>query len=350
MNDEEIILGLFYADEDNLVFDNIKCSDDFSEEKRNELKMLSFKFLGPVFLTAASGIGNNWKIESIEASLSLRYSKAIEADVIQSFFTLNSSMDTLEGSTNLFALISTPFTEDIKLIYDEISEYVHPSIMQGKVVNENLLGSRFNFSRFIKAELYRGINLIEYSLGSSRKLYWEEGQRYYCVGLIERRNSKDIRDSNLYTFDKNDPLRKRYLDYIPSYYVMSILPDYYEHLISETLELYNKKGVYPCIRSIKLSYKDKKVVYLEEFTLENDIIKSFGVVLVHQNENTEMNKNLSYFRKKLRLILDRKKDLKETLRLVNPYFKEERWGTILDEDLNRIGEVLDNDSDFEFEV
>ncbi|MFW9874070.1 MAG: hypothetical protein ACFFG0_13260 [Candidatus Thorarchaeota archaeon] len=56
MNDEEIILGLFYADEDTLVFDNIKCSDDFSEEKRNELKMLSFKFLGPVFLTAASGI------------------------------------------------------------------------------------------------------------------------------------------------------------------------------------------------------------------------------------------------------------------------------------------------------
>jgi len=30
MNDEEIILGPFYSDEDNLVFDNIKCSDDFS--------------------------------------------------------------------------------------------------------------------------------------------------------------------------------------------------------------------------------------------------------------------------------------------------------------------------------
>lgn len=350
MNDKEIILGLFYADEDNLVFDNIKCSDDFSEEKRNELKMLSFRFLGPVFLTAASGIGNNWKIESIEASLSLRYSKAIEADVIQSFFTLNSSMDTLEGSTYLFALISTPFTEDIKLIYDEISKYVHPSIMQGKVVNENLLGSRFNFSRFIKAELYRGINLIEYSLGSSRKMYWEEGRRYYCVGLIERKNSEDIRDSNLYTFDKNDPLRKRYLDYIPSYYVMSILPDYYEHLISETLELYNKKGVYPSIRSINLCYEDKKVVYLEEFTLDNGILNSYGVILVQQNEVTETNKNLSYFKKKLRLILDSKKDLKEILRLINPHFKEERWGTILDEELNRIGEVLDNDADFEFEV
>jgi len=350
MNDKEIILGLFYADEDNLVFDNIKCSDDFSEEKRNELKMLSFKFLGPVFLTAASGIGNNWKIESIEASLSLRYSKAIEADVIQSFFTLNSSIDTLEGSTNLFALISTPFTEDTKLIYDEISEYIHPSIMQGKVVNENLLGSRFNFSRFIEAELYRGINLIEYSLGSSRKMYWEEGQRYYCVGLIERKNSEDIRVSNLYTFDKNDPLRKRYLDFIPSYYVVSILPDYYEHLINETLELYNKKGVHPSIRSINLCYEDKKVVYLEEFTLDNGILNSYGVILVQQNEVTETNKNLSYFRKKLRLILDSKKDLKEILRLINPHFKEERWGTILDEELNRIGEVLDGDADFEFEV
>jgi len=49
-------------------------------------------------------------------------------------------------------------------------------------------------------------------------------------------------------------------------------------------------------------------------------------------------------------ILDSKKDLKEILRLINPHFKEERWGTILDEELNRIGEVLDSDADFEFEV
>ena len=50
---ENIILGLFFADEDNLVFDNIKYSDKFTDMKINDIKMLSYKFLGPVFLTAA---------------------------------------------------------------------------------------------------------------------------------------------------------------------------------------------------------------------------------------------------------------------------------------------------------
>ena len=57
-----------------------------------------------------------------------------------------------------------------------------------------------------------------------------------------------------------------------------------------------------------------------------------------------------YFRKKLRVVLDGKKDLKEILKLLNPQIKEKRWGTILDEELNRIGEVLDSDTDFELEV
>ena len=350
MNDEEIILGLFFADEDNLVFDNIKCSEDFSEERKNDLKMLSFRFLGPVFLTAATGLGKNWIIEFIEASLSLSDTGVYAADVIQSFFTLNSSMKTLDGNTNLFTLISTPFTEDIKLIQDEISEYIHPSILQGKIVNENLLGSRFNMDKFIQNELYRGLNLIEYSLGASRKSYWVERQQYYCVGVIERKNAEDLRVSNLYTFDKHNPLRKKYLDFIPSYYVMSILPDYYEHLISETLTLYNKKGVYPNISLIKLSNENKKVVYLEENILENSINKSYGVILVQQKGSTEENHNMSYYKKILRSILDRKRNLRDVIKTINPNFEDVRWGTILDEELSQIADILDNNDDFEVEV
>ncbi|MFW9874072.1 MAG: hypothetical protein ACFFG0_13270 [Candidatus Thorarchaeota archaeon] len=181
-------------------------------------------------------------------------------------------------------------------------------------------------------------------------MYWDEGHKYYCVELIERKNSEVLRDSNLYTFDKNDPLRKSYLKFIPSYYAMSILPDYYEHLISDTLELYNKKGVYPCIRTIKLSYEDKKVVYLEEFIIEGGIVRSYGVILDQQDDIREMNKHLSYFRKKLRSALDSKKDLKEILGSINPHFKDDRWKTILDKELNKIGEILDSNADFEFEV
>jgi len=350
MKDEEIILGLFFADEDNLVFENIKCSENFSEEKKNELKMLSFKFLGPVFLTAASGIGNNWIIEFIESSLSLSDTDVYKADVIQSFFTFNSSIKTLDGNTNLFSLISTPFTEDIKLIHDVISNYIHPSILQGKIVNENLLGSRFKLDKFIHHELYRGIDLIEYSLGAARKVYWEERQQYYCVGVIERKNAIDLRISNLYTFDKYDPLRKKYLDFIPSFYVMSILPDYYEHLINETLDLYDKRGVSPKIRLIRLSHENKKVIYLEEFILENSIFKSYGVILVQQNPGTEEIHNLSYYRKILRNILDRKKNLRDVIKTINPYFEDVRWGAIIDGELNQIAEVLNGNDDFEREV
>ena len=343
MKQEEIILGLFFANEDNLVFDNIKYSEIFSDIKINDIKMLSYKFLGPVFLTAATGIGNNWKIEFIETSLSLRDNNIEEADVLQSFFTLNSSIETQEGITNLFVLISSPYTEDTKLIYDELSNYIHPSIIQSKIVNENLLGSRFDYNKLIESELDRGINLIDYSLGISRKVYWEEEHRYYCVGLIERKTGEELRVSNLYTFNKDSDLRKRYLDYIPSYYVMSILPDYYENLINETLEIYNKKGVYPNIKRIELRYGDKKVVYLEEYNIKNDILKSYGVILIQQNEETEENKKLSYFKKNLRLILDREMDLKDSLNKFNQHLKYERWSTISDEALNKIDIFLDKD-------
>lgn len=342
MKEEDIILGLFYANEDNLVFDRIKFSEKFNDMKINNIKMLSYRFLGPVFLTAATGLGNNWKIEYIEASLSLRDANIEEVDVLQSFFTLNSSIETQEGTTNLFALISTPYTEDTKLIYDELSKYIHPSIIQGKIVNEDLLGDRFNFNKFIDSELERGINFIEYSLGASRKSYWEEEeQRYYCIGLIERKIGQDLRISNLYTFNNDDPQRKAFLDYIPSYYVMAILPDYYEHQISETLEVYNKKGVYPNIRRIELNNGDKKVVYLEEYFVENKISKSYGVILVQQYKETEQNKKLSYYKKNLRLLLDGNRDLKDIINLINPHLKFERWGAISNEDLDKIGLILD---------
>lgn len=124
---------------------------------------------------------------------------------------------------------------------------------------------------------------------------------------------------------------------------MSILPDYYEHLISETLELYNKKGLYPNIRMIKLSYEDRKVVYLEEYIFEEEIFKSYGVILVQsKGTSKEEYKNLSFFKKILRQILDQNKILKDTLKLINPNFTHERWGAISNEELERIGKILDD--------
>ena len=192
--------------------------------------MLSYQFLGPLFFTAASGNGVNWKIEFIESSLSHYQNRTLDADVIQSFFNLNSSMETEDGNTNLSVLIGSPYTEDINLIYRKMVEYIHPSIIQGKFTAESLMGGDFKFKNLIQYELGRGLNLIEYTLGSARKLYPEEQQKYYCIGIIERKVDEKLRISNFYSFDKEDPLRKYVLSFIPSFYVMSILPDYYENL------------------------------------------------------------------------------------------------------------------------
>lgn len=340
MNNDERILGLFYSDKDNLIYDKIKFSEDLSEENKNNLDMVSYKFLGPVFLTTASNNEENWKIELIESSLSHYRGKI--SDIIQSFFSLNSSVNSGDGVTNLFVLIGSPYTEDIKDINDILANYIHPSIIQGKIVNENLLGNRFNFYKFITSELDRGLHLIDYALGSSRKVYWEQQHKYSCVGVIERIKSDGKNVSNLYTYDENEPLRREALKFIPSYYVMCILPDYYETLIDETLHLFNKKSVFADIRLIHLNNSNNKVIYLEEFSVKNEIKTSYGVLLVQDKDNLSAPNKISFYRKNLRLILDGHKDINDILPLLNAKFKPKKWGTLTDEGLNNIGAILDN--------
>lgn len=341
MKNADTILGLFYSNENNLIFDKIKFSENLSKEKDENLRMLSYKFLSPIFLTAASSKEANWKIDLVESSLSLYQGITKDVDIIQSFFNLNSSIELEGGITNLYALIGSPYTEDIKSIYKRLGKYIHPSIIQGKIVNESIFGSDFNFTNYIKNELNRGINLIECALGGSRKMHWETQQNYYCLGLIERKNSTDSKILNLYTFDKDDPLRKKLLPYIPSYYVMTILPDFYEKLILETLALFDKKSNYPNIRFINLSSLKKKVIYLEEFLTKNGANRSFGVILTPENELTSECKNLSFYKKNLRLLLDANKDLGEILSIINPNFKNEKWSAISDEELDKIRILLD---------
>ncbi|MFX1337166.1 MAG: hypothetical protein ACFFDK_01010 [Promethearchaeota archaeon] len=340
MKDDERILGLFFSDKDNLIYDNIKFSENLSEESKNQLNMLSYKFLGPIFLTAASSNGDTWKIEKIESSLS-HYQGRL-SDILQSFFSLNSSIKSEEGVSNLFTLIGSPHTEDIKDIYNILTKFVHPSILQGKIVNEDLLGNKFLFHKFIKSELIRGLHLIDYSLGSTRKIYWEKQHNYSCVGLLERIITERSKVSNLYTYDENDPLRKKAINLIPSYYIMCILPDYYENLIGETLKLFNKTSVFANIRSIDLSNQTKKVIYLEEFHIEAKTKRSYGAILVQDDEILSTPKKFSFFKKNFRLILDGNKELSEILKLFNVNFKLKKWETQTDEGLNHISAILDN--------
>ena len=339
MNGKELILGLFYSDESNLIYD--KFSQDISEDLEENLKMLSYKFLGPLFFTAASTNGGNWKIEFIESSLSQYQNRTLDADVIQSFFNLNSSMETEDGNTHFSVLIGSPYTEDINLIYRKMVEYIHPSIIQGRFTAESIMGDEFRFKNFIQYELDRGLNLIEYTLGSARKAYWEEQQKYYCIGLIERTIDEKLRISNFYSFDNEDPLRKYFLSFIPSFYVMSILPDYYENLINETLNLFNKTSVYSNIRTIKLSFQEKKVLYLEEFVVEESIKKSYGAILIPEVPTVGDGKNLSFFKRNLRIVLDTHRELRDILFTINENFVFESWPTESEEDLDSLKKCFD---------
>ena len=352
MKAADLILGLFYSDENNIVFENIKLSENISknltELNRKQLKMLSLRFLGPLFLAAKIEMGKGWKIDLLEASLSQYQERTIDVDLLQSFFSVNSSIKSEGGITNLFAIIGSPYTEDVKIIYDLVTTYLHPCIVQGTIVNESIKGADFKFHDFIKDELKSGVNVINYFLGSARKMYWEEQQKYYCVGFMERKTTIDPiiadRTSNLYTFDFDDPLRYKSLDFIPSFYVMAILPDYYENRISETLNLLNMTSVYPVIRLIRLSNQEKKtnVIYLEEFLVENKTKRSYGVILISENESVKDTQNLSFYKKQLRLILDKNMNMEKTIIKINSQINPfDKWNTLTEEGLELIKNRLD---------
>jgi hypothetical protein len=341
MEDYGKILGLFFSDENSLIYENVKYLKYLSEEKKDKLKVLPMKFLGPLFLTAASDSKQNWKIDLIESTISLYQEREMERDVIQSFFSLNSSMSSGDGMTNLFTLIGTPYTEDIEIIYRKITEYIHPSIIQGKIVKESIMGDEFSFKNFINEELNRGLDLIENSLGSSRKMYWKEQQKYSCVGLVERIISSDSTETNLLTFEEDNPLRAQLLSEIPTFYVMTIIPDFYEKLITQTLNIFNKTNVYPNIRQVKLSKKGKKVLYMEEFLKENGIKKSYGFILIPKEIPSGKFRNISYYRKHLRLILDGSERMERILTNINSEFGIDRWGANSEEQLNEIKLKLD---------
>ncbi len=340
MGESDYILGLFYSDENGVVFDNIKLSEDLTENRKAEMRMLPFKFLGAVFMTESSSSEAKWKIELIEATLSISAVSSDNVNIFQSFFNLNSSLDSGEGSTNLYALIGSPYTEDIKVIFDNMINYIHPSIIQGKLVNEGYQGKNFQYSSFIHDELDRGLELIEYKLGSARKVYWEEQHNFLCIALIEREIINGNKESYLYTFNKADSLRRIILSFIPSFYVMSVLPDFYENLINVTLEMFGKKGVDPHLRMIKLRNENKTVVYMEEFLTTTNKRKKLGVILI-PDEKTCESTNISHFRKMLRSILDSNKNLEDNLLKFNENFSTMKWGINSEEDLNKIHQILD---------
>ncbi|MFX0052054.1 MAG: hypothetical protein ACFE8U_12295, partial [Candidatus Hermodarchaeota archaeon] len=130
---------------------------------------------------------------------------------------------------------------------------------------------------------------------------------------------------------------------IPSYYLMAILPDYFEIRILETLKLFEKKDIYPNIRTIKLRSSNVEVLYIEEFVVENQIRRSYGLILIPTQEELNECYEISFFKKKLRLILDGKKNFEKTIieinSRINPF---DKWSTNSDESLGNIKSLLDN--------
>ncbi len=341
MNAENLILCLFYSDEEKRVFDKIKFYESLSNESKLEIRTLSLRFLGPLLLAEGMVREKEWTLNRVEATLS-SFKKITESEIIQSFTCLNSSQFFKGIMTNLFAIIGSPYTEDVNLIYHKLINYIHPSIIQGIIVNESINRNEFNFTEFIDAELTRGINLIEQSVGSARKMYWKKKINYYCIGIIERIQSEDLKESYLYTFDYDDPLKDKYLSDIPSYYVMAILPDYYENRIIETLRNFNKNNILPSISLIDLSYQDKKVLYLEEFLIIKEKKRSYGLILINSEVESKNLHDQTFYKQKLRLILDKNKNFEETIIEINSYINPfEKWDLKSPDSLSKIQTVLD---------
>jgi hypothetical protein len=211
----EFLLGLFFSDEQTLVYDNIKLSYDLPKDTIRELKLMSLKFLGPLFMTTSLYNQKQWKIDYIETSLTPHSRTIIDNTLMQSFTCLNSSKVTAGYVTNLFTFIGSPYTEDITTIYEKLDNYIPPSIIQGKLIAQSINNTDFDFNLFVEDELKRGADLIEHTLGSPRKIYWEEKMAYSTIGVIKRTKKDGLLESDLYTFDLDDSLRKEALDHIP---------------------------------------------------------------------------------------------------------------------------------------
>ncbi len=337
------IIGLFFADNNNLVYEKVKHTEILNFDEQYKLKVLPLKFLGPIFLTHASTDGKSWMIKSIEATLSLDLQTSKDFDTLQSFFILNSSIFAEENSSNLIAIVTSSYTEDIKVLREKLRDYIHPSVIQGKIVNVKAQGKDFNLDNFVNSELERGIALIDDSLGQARKLHWEKQQKYYILGIIERIFTKTQVDSYLFTFDAEDPLRKQLLEYIPSYYIMAILPQYYEMLITDTLEIFGKTSVLSNIRQINLGHNGQEVVYLEEFTSSNEVKKTLGFILISENDIVSNFKNISFYKKKLRSILDGHESFSKVIYNINTKLNTvDNYLINSEDDLNLIKKELDS--------
>lgn len=343
MESLDLLLGLIFSSEDNLVFADVKLTEKLPEENIQYINQLPMRFLGPLFMTFAFDIEKKWNIDFIESTLSSNQAHILDETFMQSFLCLNSSVFLEDNMTYLFAFIGSPYTEDPKTLYEKMSKYIHQSIIQGRYVAHETYGAEFNYNKFVRGELKRGGNLIKDSLGSSRKMHWEEKKKYYSVGLIERIKNEDKVESSLFTFDIDDPLRKRALNAIPSYYLMAILPDYFENRIIETLKLFEKTEIYPNIRKIKLSSSITEVLYIEEFIIEGQIRKSYGLILISANDELKESYDISFFTRKLRLILDNNKNFEKTVLEINSRINPfDKWNINSKESLNNIRELLDS--------
>ncbi|MFW9773605.1 MAG: hypothetical protein ACFFBY_13195 [Promethearchaeota archaeon] len=338
----EFLLGLFYSDEETLVYDKIKLSYNLPEESIRELKSISFKFLGPLLMTRALYKQQQWRIDYIETSLTPQSSMVIDDTLMQSFICLNSSLKTAQYITNLFAFIGSPYTEDLALIYERLDKYIHPSIIQGKFVAQKVHGPDFDFNTLINEEMKRGIDLLEHTLGSPRKIYWEEKTIYTPIAVIKRTLKDGRLNSDLYTFDLEDPLRKEALNQIPSYYFLGILPDYYEKRMNKTLRLFGKDGLYSNINKMKISSPNKVVLYVEEFATRVNEKISYGLILIPDKDNIQESRDLFFYKKKLRNMLDKNNNFERSVielnSSLNPF---DGWNLNSEESLQKIEKSLD---------
>jgi hypothetical protein len=82
---------------------------------------------------------------------------------------------------------------------------------------------------------------------------------------------------------------------------------------------------------------------MEEFLIENQIRKSYGLILISTGEELSESYEISFFKKKLRLILDKKKNFEESVieinSRINPF---DKWNINSNETLRNIKELLDS--------
>ena len=112
--------------------------------------------------------------------------------------------------------------------------------------------------------------------------------------------------------------------------------------MNDTLTLFGVEGLYSNVINIKVSNPETVVLYIEEFSTNEDGKIGYGLILIPHNEKMNEAENIFYYKKQLRTMLDKNRDFESSVVEINSKLNPfDNWNLNSNESLQKIESILD---------